>query len=257
MRELQLNGYLDDDIWFGDEITPETLHDELYQADADPNEDLRIILNSYGGSCSAATRMYDELREYPGKVHMVISGTAASAATVLAMAADRLEMTPGSLYMIHDPVMGVYGNEADFTEAMKLLQVCKDSIINIYETRSNKSREELAGMMSATTWMDANAALANGFIDAIMEAPSDGIDNAAFSHTVNRADAEARVQNWMDRHKAARKAANTAKEQDPLDLVMVRLDRLDASMKKLIDDSKNKGTPAAQLEKRLSLLHNR
>ena len=64
MREIHLNGYIDDEIWYGDEITPASLHDELYPKDAQPGEDVRIILNSYGGSCNAATQMYDELHEF-------------------------------------------------------------------------------------------------------------------------------------------------------------------------------------------------
>ena len=124
MREIHLNGYIDDEIWYGDEITPASLHDELYPQDAQPGEDVRIILNSYGGSCNAATQMYDELKAYPGNVHIIVSGTAASAATVLAMAANRLEMTPGSLFMCHDPVMGAYGNEADLEQAMGILRAC-------------------------------------------------------------------------------------------------------------------------------------
>ena len=64
MREIHLNGYIDDEIWYGDEITPASLHDELYPKDAQPGEDVRIILNSYGGSCNAATQMYDELKGY-------------------------------------------------------------------------------------------------------------------------------------------------------------------------------------------------
>lgn len=50
MREIHLNGYIDDEIWYGDEITPASLHDELYPQDAQTGEDVRIILNSYGGS---------------------------------------------------------------------------------------------------------------------------------------------------------------------------------------------------------------
>ena len=102
MREISLNGYIDDDIWFGDEITPDSLHEALYGPDNQFTDDVHIRLNSYGGSCNAATRMFDDIRAYPGNVTITISGTAASAATVLAMAANRLEMTPGSLYMIHN-----------------------------------------------------------------------------------------------------------------------------------------------------------
>ena len=116
MREIHLNGYIDDAEWFGDEITPESLHEMLYPPGEGAQDDLRIILNSYGGSCNAAVRMFDDLRAYPGNVHIIVSGTAASAATVLATAADRLEMTPGSLWMMgqragsgggHPPAQGV------------------------------------------------------------------------------------------------------------------------------------------------------
>ena len=102
MREILLNGYIDDEIWFGDEITPDALHDLLYAERKDTSEDVHIRLNSYGGSCNAAVRMHDDLAAYPGKVNITISGTAASAATVLCMAADSLDMTSGSLFMIHD-----------------------------------------------------------------------------------------------------------------------------------------------------------
>ena len=164
MRTINLNGYIDEEVWYGDEITPSMLHDALYGENNEFSDDVRIILNSYGGSCNAAVRMHDDIRAYPGKVHLVISGTAASAATVLSAAADTLEMTPGSLYMIHDPSTVAWGNERDFGEAIALLKACKESILNIYSRRSPIDRGTLAAMMTATTWMDAGAALAQGFI---------------------------------------------------------------------------------------------
>lgn len=162
MRELSLNGYIDDESWFGDEITPESLHDLLYGTEDTLPEDVHIRLNSYGGSCNAAVRMFDDIRAYPGNVMITISGTAASAATVVAMAADRLEMTPGSLFMIHDPSTVAYGNERDMDEAKAVLHACKESILNMYGTRIRVSREDVADMMSATSWMDANEAFDNG-----------------------------------------------------------------------------------------------
>ncbi|MGX8707034.1 MAG: head maturation protease, ClpP-related [bacterium] len=198
MREINLNGYIDDEVWFGDEITPESLHETLYEPGMDSSEEVHIRLNSYGGSCNAAVRMHDDLVAYPGKISITISGTAASAATVLAMAADTLEMTPGSLFMIHDPIVGAIGNEADLMDAINLLRACKDSIINVYATRTLAGRDQIARMMKETTWMDAEAALAYGFIDRIA-APS------AFGTVINcavaREVAEKKVQLWVDRHK--------------------------------------------------------
>lgn len=202
MRELTLNGYIDEEVWFGDEITPDSLHEALYGAENQFSDDVHIRLNSYGGSCNAATRMFDDVRAYPGNVHITISGTAASAATVLSMAADQLDMTPGSLWMIHDPSVIAWGNERDLSEAIGLLRACKESILNVYGTRCKKERGELAAMMSAAAWMDAKAALGNGFIDGIAEDDAGaGPVNTNKPRIVDRAEAEARVKAWLDRSK--------------------------------------------------------
>lgn len=198
MRELSLNGYIDDESWFGDEITPESLHDLLYGTEDTLPEDVHIRLNSYGGSCNAAVRMFDDIRSYPGNVMITISGTAASAATVVAMAADRLEMTPGSLFMIHDPSTVAYGNERDMDEAKAVLHACKESILNMYGTRIRVSREDAADMMSATSWMDANEAFDKGFVDGITETP-DKLPTDSVEHKVTLDTAKAGVQAWFDR----------------------------------------------------------
>lgn len=198
MRELSLNGYIDDESWFGDEITPESLHDLLYGTEDALPDDVHIRLNSYGGSCNAAVRMFDDIRAYPGNVRITISGTAASAATVVAMAADRLEMTPGSLFMIHDPSTVAYGNERDMDEAKAVLHACKESILNMYGTRIRVSREDAADMMSATSWMDANEAFDKGFVDGITETP-DKLPTDSVEHKVTLDTAKAGVQAWFDR----------------------------------------------------------
>ena len=228
MRDIHLNGYIDDEAWFGDEITPEALHGMLYPEGEEAQGDLRIFLNSYGGSCNAAVRMFDDLRAYPGSVHIIVSGTAASAATVLAMAADRLEMTPGSLWMIHDPSVMVWGNERDLEEAVRLLRACKESILNVYGRRCRKSRDEIGAMMRDTTWMDAGQALQDGFIDGIADLGG-GVLDAACCHEASLAEAKEKVQNWLDRWRPARGASTAQAPQAP-------------------------GTPVIQLQKRLALI---
>ena len=193
-----MNGYIDEESWFGDEITPNGLHNWLYGEDNAAVDDVHIRLNSYGGSCNAATRMFDDIRAYPGSVKITISGTAASAATVVAMAADRLEMTPGSLFMIHDPSTVAYGNERDMDEAKAVLRACKESILNMYGTRMRVSRNDAADMMTATTWMDANEAFEKGFVDAITEMPAKLPTDSA-GHKVSLETAKAGVQAWFDR----------------------------------------------------------
>ena len=168
------------------------------------------------------------LRAYPGNVHIIVSGTAASAATVLAMAADRLEMTPGSLWMIHDPSVMAWGNERDLEEAVRLLKACKESILNVYGRRCRKARDEIGTMMRDTTWMDAGQALQDGFIDGIADAGS-GVLDAACCHEASLAEAKEKVQNWLDRWRPARGASTAQAPQAP-------------------------GTPVIQLQKRLALI---
>ena len=180
MRELSLNGYIDEESWFGDEITPDSLHEMLY------------------GKDNAATRMFDDIRAYPGSVKITVSGTAASAATVLCMAADRLEMTPGSLFMIHDPSTVAYGNERDMDEAKAVLRACKESILNMYGTRIRISRDDAADMMMKTSWMDANEAFEKGFVDGVTETPAK-LPTDSVGNQVSLDTAKAGVQAWFER----------------------------------------------------------
>ena len=217
MREINLNGYIDDEVWFGDEITPESLHESLYGANNEYADDVHIRLNSYGGSCNAATRMYDDIRAYPGKVLLTVSGTAASAATVLSMAANKLEMTPGSLWMIHDPSTVAWGNERDLMGAIDLLRACKESILNVYGKRCRKKREDIAAMMTVTTWMDAQSALSNGFIDSIVDDEQFGLlANSEQPRSVDLKEAKEKVQAWFDRHKPqlSRPVKDTLQKQE-------------------------------------------
>ncbi len=167
--------------------------------------------------------MCDDVRAYPGNVHITISGTAASAATVLAMAADNLDMTPGSLFMIHDPSVVAWGNERELMESINLLRACKESIINTYMDRCKKPRQEIAAMMSATTWMDAQSAVAEGFVDAIAESVKPGAaqnsvcerqtdEERRAEFRVSRDEAEKKVKAWLERRKP-HKASHAAQDE--------------------------------------------
>ena len=213
---------------------------------------MHIRLNSYGGSCNAAVRMYDDVRAYPGSVRITVSGTAASAATVLAMAADRLEMTPGSLWMIHDPSVVAWGNERELMDSIRLLQACKESILNVYQRRCRQSRQEVAAMMSATSWMDAQSALQYGFIDAISEDGKPSAPENAGERRANLDFAKAKVQAWQDRHKPrlsrAEKQETTGENQPVDDSDGIPQNAADVA------PPEPSGIPVTQLQKRLGLL---
>lgn len=264
MRELSLNGYIDDEMWFGDEITPESLHEALYEAENQLADDVHIRLNSYGGSCNAAVRMFDDVRAYPGSVRITVSGTAASAATVLAMAADRLEMTPGSLWMIHDPSVVAWGNERELMDSIRLLQACKESILNVYQRRCQQSRQEVAAMMSATSWLDAQSALQYGFIDAVAEDGKPGAPENAGERRANLDFAKAKVQAWQDRHKPrltrAEKQETTDEAHPSMALPDEEQTAVSGGMGEAVENAADvtqpepSGIPVTQLQRRLGLL---
>lgn len=95
---LYLDGYIAQESWFGDEVTPKLFKDELVNR----NGDITIWINSPGGDVFAASQIYTMLKEYNGKVTVRIDGIAASAASVIAMAGDTVEMSPTSMMMIHN-----------------------------------------------------------------------------------------------------------------------------------------------------------
>ena len=209
MRELKLNGYIDEESLFGDEMTPQSVHDALYGEKGDLTDDVHITLNSYGGSVNAATQIHDEISAYPGKVHITISGTAASAAVGMVMAADELDMTAGSMMMIHDPVATAYGNARDMQSMIETLNTAKDSILNIYEGRIKITRDKAADLMSAETWMDSKTALEYGFIDGIAEKKE--TENSAGERVYDRAEAEKKIKAWYSR----KLAASASKNEEP------------------------------------------
>jgi len=267
LRVINLNGYIDEEVWYGDEITPGILHEQLFAEGEDHQQPVRIILNSYGGSCNAAVRMFDDVRAYPGDVHIIVSGTAASAATVLAMAADRLEMTPGSMWMIHDPSVFAFGNEHDLNEAVRMLQACKNSILNVYARRCHKNRDEVAAMMTETTWMDSHKACEDGFVDSIVDMGS-GVINAAADRTVVLKDAQAKVSLWIERSRrrieqcdkdTLEPAAVAVADPEPATESATDQDAPTDSATESIPEEPvtqpvEPGVPAAQLHKRLELI---
>ena len=90
VRELRIDGAIADESWFDDDVTPELFRAELNSGYGD----IVLWINSPGGDCFAAAQIYTMISEYKGKVTVKIDGIAASAASVIAMAGDVVQMSP-------------------------------------------------------------------------------------------------------------------------------------------------------------------
>ena len=163
-RVLRINGVIAEESWLDDEITPTVFASEL-NAGSGP---VTIWLNSPGGDVVAAARIYNMLLDYPGKVTVNIDGIAASAASVIAMAASTVAMSPVSMLMIHNPATLAMGDKTELSRALDMLESVKDSIINAYQLKTGLSRAKLSKLMDAETWMDARAAVDLGFADELL-----------------------------------------------------------------------------------------
>lgn len=163
-RVLRINGVIAEESWLDDDITPTLFASEL-NAGSGP---VTIWLNSPGGDVVAAARIYNMLLDYPGKVTVNIDGIAASAASVIAMAASTVAMSPVSMLMIHNPATLAMGDKQELSRALDMLESVKDSIINAYQLKTRLSRAKLSKLMDAETWMDATAAIDLGFADELL-----------------------------------------------------------------------------------------
>lgn len=152
--------------WFGNETEPKGFADDLESLGG---RDVTVRINSGGGDVFAAHAIHNQLVAYKGRVTVIIDGLAASAATVIAMAGDKIIMPSNALFMIHNPAIGLndyYGAE-DLAKAVEALKTIKSSIVAAYRKRCKVSAEELDAMMDAETWMGAQECLTNGFVDEI------------------------------------------------------------------------------------------
>lgn len=167
-RILTLSGVIAEESWFDDEVTPKIFRDELMSGEGD----ITVWINSPGGDCIAAAQIYNMLLEYKGNVTIKIDGIAASAASVIAMAGNKVIMSPVSMLMIHNPMTMAAGDTTEMKKAISMLTEVKESIINAYELKTGMSRDKIAKLMDAETWMDANKAVELGFADEILSRES-------------------------------------------------------------------------------------
>ncbi len=166
-RILRLEGAIAEESWLDDEVTPAAFKAELSSGSGP----ITVWINSPGGDCVAAAQIYNMLMDYPADVTVRIDGIAASAASVIAMAGTKVQMSPVSVMMIHNPLTVAMGDSDEMRRAIQLLDEVKESIINAYEIKTGLSRTKLSHLMDGETWMNAKKALELGFCDEILYQP--------------------------------------------------------------------------------------
>ena len=165
---MRLDGFLAEETWWGDEVTPKAFREDLFGGIGD----VSVWINSEGGDVFAAAQIYNALKEYSstgkGMVTVKIDAIAASAASMVAMAGDKVLMSPASWLFIHNPSTLAIGDSAEMLRVKDMLDEIKESIINTYEIKSGQPRAKISEFMDAQKWLSAKEAVELGFADGIM-----------------------------------------------------------------------------------------
>ena len=162
-RMLTLSGPISDETWLGDSVTPKAFRDELFSG----NGDVTVTICSPGGDVFAAAEIYNALMDYTGSVTVRIDALAASAASVVAMAGERVLISPVGQIMIHMPSTIAIGDGEEMLRAKAMLDEITESIINAYELKTGLSRAKILHLMQSEAWMNARKAIDLGFADGL------------------------------------------------------------------------------------------
>ena len=141
--------------------------------------DVTVNINSPGGDMFEGLAIYNLLREYQGKVTVKVLGIAASAASIIAMAGDDIQIGRGAFLMIHNCWVVATGNRHDFAELSTSLEPFDTAMADIYSARSGLDIATVQQLMDAESYIGGSDAVEKGLADSLLsaDAVSDGDDS--------------------------------------------------------------------------------
>ncbi len=165
-----------EDYWTGGGVTAKKVSAQLR---AIGERDVEVHINSYGGDMFEGIAVYNVLREHPHNVTVKVMGMAASAASIIAMAGDQVEIGAASFLMIHNCWVIAMGNRHDMAETAAWLEPFDGAMADVYAARSGADRDEIVQWMDAETYMSGSTAVDRGFADELLSADAFVVDEDA------------------------------------------------------------------------------
>jgi len=160
--------------WY-ESVTAKDVVTQLQDLDVDT---VNVRINSYGGNVADGIAIYNALRRHESKVNVIIEGVAVSAASLIAMAGDTVEMGANSLFMVHAPWTYVGGNSKEMRMQADLLDKYAEAMATSYSRKTGLSHDEILDILTdgEDHWFTATEAQDSGYIDIIND---DGLEMAA------------------------------------------------------------------------------
>lgn len=191
--ELYIYGDIEGDYydwWLGKEIKSDTSANHFKEelAKYPDIKEIKVFINSYGGSVFEATAIYSQLKRHEASITVYIDGFACSAASVIAMAGDKVIMPKNTMMMIHNMWTCACGNAKELRKAADDLDSISEGNRQAYLMKANETltEEKLIEMMDAETWLTAEQCLSYGFADEVSEKEVDLKDSKEMLQKVNK-----------------------------------------------------------------------
>lgn len=169
--EILLYGAIGESFWDDSSVGAPTFKKTLDALPAS-TKTIHLRVNSPGGSVFDGMTMYELIkaeRNKGRKVVAYIDGLAASIASVIVLAADEIIVGDGSMYMIHKPLVGVYGNATELERYITILDKIESQMVTIYSKKTGISKAEIEKLLAEETWFTSEEALEKGFVDSQFE----------------------------------------------------------------------------------------
>jgi ATP-dependent protease ClpP protease subunit len=210
-----------EDYWSGGGITAKAVTAQLRAIGDRPVE---VQINSPGGDMFEGLAIYNVLREHPQNVTIKVMGMAASAASVIAMAGDDVQVGAASFIMIHNCWVMAIGNRNDMIDVANYLAPFDQAMAEVYAFRTKQDVKDVTKWMDAETYMSGSTAIDRGFADSLLSADKTKVDEKARANDrhvnelravertliqagLSREDARARVESIRGKRDAAQEDA--------------------------------------------------
>ena len=150
-----------------DDVVPNRFKNELRNlGDVDT---IHVRINSNGGSVFGAYAIMNLLKSHKAQIITYNDGIAASAATLIAMAGDKIISSLGAIWMIHLPLTSAVGNSNELKKTIEILDTITEGMTDIYHARTGIDRDVIMQMLHDETYMSSKEALEKGFVDEVTE----------------------------------------------------------------------------------------
>lgn len=218
---IQIYGQIGGFSWFDEPVSADQVYKELENFGNDIDT-INLYINSPGGSVTEGCAIYSALKRHKAVKNVYIDGQCSSIASVIAMAGDKIAMSPVATMMIHNPITALAGDAIELRKTAAILDIMKETIINAYVTKSHLSREEISALMDTESYFTADQAIEKGFAT---EKIVFDIKNSEFSN----------LENFKIRDKQIINSGNTEKKGGE-SMGAKNMQELEAQNKELVED---------------------